>query len=230
MGETEAPKILIVEDEPGLRLTLSDRLRSEGYEVATASNGDNGLETASRGGFDVLILDVMLPGKSGFDICEDLRRQGDNTPVLMLTARGQTVDKVHGLKIGADDYLTKPFETPELLARLEALRRRGGAPRAEAVTQFDDIRVDCKQTEVRRGDELLQLSAKEFQLLRYLLEHPNETLSREVLLHEVWGYDSTPSTRTVDVHVAWLRQKVEEDPKKPKRIVTVHGMGYKFVD
>ena len=223
------PKILLVEDEPGLRLTLSDRLRSEGYEVETAADGDGGFDKASKGGFDVLILDVMLPGKSGFDICRDLRQQGDTTPVLMLTARGQTVDKVLGLKIGADDYLTKPFETLELLARLEALRRRGGAPAIAQTYRFDDVRVDFKSTEVWRADEALQLSAKEFQLLKYFIEHRNETLSRDVLLHEVWGYESTPSTRTVDVHVAWLRGKIEADPKKPKRILTVHGLGYKFV-
>lgn len=226
----DKPRLLLVEDEPGLRLTLSDRLRSEGYVVETADNGDDGFRQASAGGFDVLILDVMLPGKSGFDICRELRQRGDTTPILMLTARGQTVDKVLGLKIGADDYLTKPFETLELLARLEALRRRRGSSAPGSTFQFDDVRVDFKSTEVERGDERLQLSAKEFQLLRYFVEHRNETLSREVLLHEVWGYESTPSTRTVDVHVAWLRQKVEHDPKKPKRILTVHGMGYKFVD
>jgi len=226
---TEQPRLLLVEDEPGLRLTLSDRLRSEGYTVESAANGDDGFRVASQGGFDVLILDVMLPGKNGFDICRDLRQKGDATPILMLTARGQTVDKVMGLKIGADDYLTKPFETPELLARLEALRRRGGGPVTGPTYKFDDVRVDFRSTEVWHGEEQLQLSAKEFQLLKYFIEHRNETLSREVLLHEVWGYESTPSTRTVDVHVAWLRQKVEEDPKKPKLVLTVHGLGYKFV-
>ena len=225
----DEPRILLVEDELGLRMTLSDRLRSEGYRVETAANGDDGLRSAVQGGFDALILDVMLPGRSGFDICQDLRRKGDATPILMLTARGQTVDKVHGLKLGADDYLTKPFETIELLARIEALLRRRGGPATGSSFEFDDVRVDFRSTEVRRGDSVLQLSAKEFQLLRYFIEHRGETLSREVLLHEVWGYESTPSTRTVDVHVAWLRQKIEEDPKKPKLVLTVHGMGYKFV-
>ena len=222
-------RILLVEDELGLRVTLSDRLRSEGYSVETAANGNDGLRSAMAGGFDALILDVMLPGKSGFDICRDLRQHGDTTPILMLTARGQTVDKVLGLKIGADDYLTKPFETVELLARIEALLRRRSAPPAGTSLQFDDVRVDFRSTEVRRGDEQLQLSAKEFQLLKYFTEHRGVTLSREVLLREVWGYESTPSTRTVDVHVAWLRQKLEEDPKRPKLILTVHGLGYKFV-
>jgi DNA-binding response OmpR family regulator len=152
---TDERRILLVEDELGLRMTLSDRLRSEGYQVETAANGDDGLRTASKGGFDALILDVMLPGRSGFDICRDLRQQGDLTPILMLTARGQTLDKVTGLKLGADDYLTKPFETLELLARIEALLRRRGRV-AGTSFQFDDVRVDFRSTEVWRGDSVLQ--------------------------------------------------------------------------
>ncbi|MBI1354147.1 MAG: response regulator [Acidobacteria bacterium] len=223
-------KILLVEDEAGLRLTLSDRLRSEGYEVDTASDGVAGFDKAATGAYDLIVLDVMMPGKNGFDVCRDLRQQKVATPILMLTARGQTIDKVLGLKIGADDYLTKPFETMELLARIEALLRRRPPPTAASARyEFGDVQVDVKSTEVRRAGEVLQLSAKEFQLLKYFLEHPDETLSRDVLLHEVWGYESTPSTRTVDVHVAWLRQKVEVDAKNPQLIVTVHGMGYKFV-
>jgi len=224
-------KILLVEDEAGLRLTLTDRLRSEGHEVETAADGDAGYERGLAGGFDLIILDVMLPGKGGFDICRDLRAQGVRTPVMMLTARGQTADKVVGLKIGADDYMTKPFEAMELLARVEALLRRGGpsAPEAAASYRFGDVMIDFKRTEVHRSGEELTVSAKEFQLLKYFVEHPGETVSRDVLLEKVWGYDSTPSTRTVDVHVAWLRQKIEDDPKKPKWIQTVHGMGYKFL-
>lgn len=222
-------RILLIEDEAGLRLTLSDRLRSEGYDVDTASDGVAGYDKALAGGYDLILLDVMMPGKNGFDVCRDLRRQNVSTPVLMLTARGQTIDKVLGLKIGADDYLTKPFETMELLARIEALlRRRPTTDNGATFAEFGDVRVDFKSTEVRRHGEPLQLSAKEFQLLKYFVEHPGETLSRDQLLHEVWGYESMPSTRTVDVHVAWLRQKVEADPKNPAFIVTVHGMGYKF--
>ena len=224
-------RILFVEDDAGLRLTVSDRLRGEGYEVETAEDGASGFEQALQGGYDLILLDVMMPNKSGFDVCRDLRAQGVRTPIMMLTARGQTVDKVLGLKIGADDYLTKPFEALELVARVEALLRRSAdAPAAQSATvhQFGSIRIDLKRTEVHRGDELLSLSAKEFQLLKYLVEHAGETLSRDVLLHEVWGYESTPSTRTVDVHVAWLRQKIEDDPKKPHWIRTVHGLGYKF--
>ena len=224
-----AQRILLVEDEPGLRLTLQDRLQAEGYGVETASEGDEGFSKASGGGFDLIILDVMLPNRSGIDICRDLRQSGHNTPILMVTARSQTVDKVLGLKIGADDYLTKPFEMLELLARIEALLRRSAPQRRpSAGYEFGKIRIDFRSTEVTRNGELLNLSAKEFQLLQYFIEHDRETLSRETLLQRVWGYQSTPSTRTVDVHVAWLRQKLEDDPKKPRWILTVHGMGYKF--
>ena len=224
-----AQRILLIEDEPGLRLTLQDRLQAEGYGVETASEGDEGFAKASGGGFDLIILDVMLPNRGGIDICRDLRQAGHHTPILMVTARSQTVDKVLGLKIGADDYLTKPFEMLELLARIEALLRRA-APRrtASAGYEFGKVRIDFRSTEVIRNGELLNLSAKEFQLLRYFIEHDRETLSRETLLQRVWGYQSTPSTRTVDVHVAWLRQKIEDDSKNPRWILTVHGMGYKF--
>lgn len=225
-------KILMIEDEPGLRLTLSDRLRSEGYVVVTASDGPEGETKAKQNAFDVILLDVMLPGKGGFDVCRDLRQHGVTTPILMLTARGQTIDKVLGLKIGADDYLTKPFETMELLARIEALLRRNSSSPITPSSNysFGDIQIDVRRTEVRKNGEELSLSAKEFQLLKYFLEHRGNTLSRDVLLHEVWGYDSMPTTRTVDVHVAWLRQKLEENPKQPKWILTVHGMGYKFAE
>jgi len=220
--------VLLVEDEPGLRMTLGDRLRSEGYEVQTAADGEEGLRRASGEPFDLIILDVMLPRKNGLDVCRDLRVEGVRTPVLMLTARGETIDKVLGLKIGADDYLTKPFEMLELLARVEALLRRTERAPAGAIFRFGDVRVDLRSTEVQRGGRPLALPAKEFQLLRYFLEHRGETLSRETLLADVWGYDSTPSTRTVDVHIAWLRQKLEPDPERPTWIVTVRGLGYKF--
>ena len=222
-------RILLVEDEPGLRLTLQDRLRSEGYAVEAAVDGDEGLSKALEGQFSLVILDLMLPKKSGFDVCNELRQAGVSTPVLMLTARGQTMDKVHGLKLGADDYLTKPFEMVELLARIEALLRRS-APAGQVTSSytFGTVRADFRSTEVHRNGEMLTLSAKEFQLLQYFIEHRGETLSRDRLLHEVWGYQSTPSTRTVDVHVAWLRQKLEDDPRHPQWILTVHGMGYKF--
>ncbi len=225
-------RILLVEDEPGLRLTLGDRLRREGYAVETAADGEEGFQLAVEGRFDLLILDIMLPRKSGLDVCRDLRERRVRTPVLMLTARGQTMDKVLGLKLGADDYLTKPFEMPELLARAQALLRRASQPAytAGALHVVGDLRVDFLRTEVLREGKPVTLSAKEFQLLRYFIEHPGETLSREKLLTEVWGYEAMPSTRTVDVHVAWLRQKLERDPKQPELILTVHGLGYKFGD
>jgi two-component system alkaline phosphatase synthesis response regulator PhoP len=223
-------RILIVEDEPGLRITLRDRLRREGYAVETAADGVTGLQRASGEPFDLILLDIMLPGKSGLDVCRDLRQRGVLTPVLMLTARTGTSDKVAGLKLGADDYLTKPFEMPELLARVEALLRRASQPAysGSSTYQFGPVRVDFSKTEVTRDGRALALSAKEFQLLRYFIEHRGETLSREKLLTEVWGYGVMPSTRTVDVHVAWLRQKLEPDPKAPQFILTVHGLGYKF--
>lgn len=222
--------ILLVEDEPGLLITLTDRLASEGYAVSTASDGEQGQQQALSQCFDLIVLDVMLPRKNGFDVCRDLRQRGVSTPILMLTARGQTVDKIVGLKLGADDYLTKPFEMLELLARIEALLRRSPASFSSGGSTyiFGPVRIDLRRTEVWREAKPVALSAREFQLLRYFVEHRGDTLSREKLLSEVWGYDSAPSTRTVDVHVAWLRQKLENDPKQPQLIVTVHGLGYKF--
>src|SRR5215475_6128766 len=225
------PRVLVVEDEAGLRLTLSDRLVSEGYAVETADDGAKGLERATSEPYDLIVLDVMLPRRNGFDVCRDLRQRGVSTPILMLTARGQVVDKVVGLKLGADDYLTKPFEMIELLARVEALIRRapaGPSPQS-GVYQFGSVKIDFRRAEVERDGEKIELSAKEFQLLRYFVEHREATLSRDELLNEVWGYDAMPTTRTVDVHVAWLRRKLEPNPRRPQYILTVHGLGYKFV-
>ncbi len=230
-------RLLLVEDEPGLQLTLSDRLISEGYDVETAGDGEAGLALATTGAFDLVLLDVMLPKRDGFDVCRTLRQRGITTPILMLTARGQVVDRVVGLKLGADDYLTKPFEAMELLARVEALLRRAGQVPAAAAPSgsagsakysFGEVVVDVRKAEVTRDGAAVELSAKEFQLLRYFLEHRGATLSRDELLQEVWGYEHTPSTRTVDVHVAWLRQKFEVNPRVPQTILTVHGLGYKF--
>ena len=227
-----AKRILLVEDEPGLQLTLSDRLRSEGYEVETAGDGETGYERAKEEKFDLIILDVMLPDKSGFDVCRDLRAGGVTRPILMLTARDQVADKVVGLKLGADDYLTKPFENLELLARVEALLRRSASSATSHNAdsyEFGNVAVDFRKAEVVRDGTAVELSAREFQLLRYFIENRDSVLSRDELLNNVWGYDAMPSTRTVDVHVAWLRQKVEANPKHPEHIRTVHGMGYKFV-
>src|SRR5882672_10384984 len=224
-----AAKILIIEDEPGLVTTLRDRLRKHGYLVSAASDGKTGLEMALREPVDLILLDLMLPGQNGLSVCEKLRKAGSSTPILMLTARRQTKDKVAGLKAGGDDYLTKPFQMSELLARVEALLRRAATlPLAPARHQIGAIAIDTRSTEVTRYGNAVPVSAKEFQLLRYFVEHPNVTLSREELLREVWGYGSRPSTRTVDVHVAWLRQKLEPDLKNPQFILTVVGFGYKF--
>ena len=222
-------RILLIEDEPGIVLTLTDRLTGEGYSVESAVDGESGLERATRDAFDLLLLDLMLPRMSGFDVCKELRKRGIETPVIMLTARGQVVDKVVGLKLGADDYVTKPFEMAELLARVEAqLRRAPSSPHPTEGYAFGDVRVDFRKAEATREGVPIDLSAREFQLLRYFLEHRGATLTRDELLNEVWGYNSMPSTRTVDVHVAWLRQKIEPNPRHPQFILTVHGMGYKF--
>jgi len=224
-------RLLLVEDEPGLQLALSDRLTSEGYSVETAGDGNLAVTRATGEPFDVIVLDVMLPGRDGFDVAKTIRQQGVQTPILMLTARTQVVDRVVGLKLGADDYLTKPFETIELLARIEALLRRAPSG-ASGVSleryQFGEINVDVRKAEVTKKGAIIDVSAKEFQLLRYFIEHRGATISRDELLHEVWGYNATPSTRTVDVHVAWLRQKLEPNARVPQYILTVHGMGYKF--
>jgi two-component system, OmpR family, alkaline phosphatase synthesis response regulator PhoP len=223
-------RILVVEDEEALRITLEDRLRSEDYAVECAADGECGLQKALQGKFDLVILDVMLPKKKGFDVCRDIRNAGGVMPIIMLTARDETVDKVLGLKLGADDYLTKPFEMVELMARIEAVLRRAPVKPAnpEQVHQFGRVRVDLRGTSVSRNGKPVALSAREFQLLQYFVEHAGTTLSREVLLKEVWGYNAEAFTRTVDVHVASLRQKLEEDPKKPCLFLTVLGLGYKF--
>jgi len=229
-------RILVVEDEPGLVMALTQRLASENYEFATAEDGERGLALGLNERFDVIILDVMLPRKNGFDVCRDLRRRGVETPIIMLTARGQVVDKVVGLKLGADDYLTKPFAMMELLARIEALLRRSTSSssskdrgRSSDVHQFGTLRVDFRRTLVTRNNKPVNVSAREFKLLRYLIEHSGATVSRDELLNEVWGYNTATTTRTVDVHVSSLRQKIEDDPRHPKSIVTIHGFGYKFV-
>jgi two-component system alkaline phosphatase synthesis response regulator PhoP len=221
--------ILLVEDEEGLRMTLSDRLRSEGYVVDFAVDGDEGLDKATGLPFDLIILDVMLPHRSGLDVCRDVRSAGLATPILLLTARDQTIDKVLGLKLGADDYVTKPFDTMELMARIEALLRRRLPVRAsQSILQLGRVRMDVRGTEVTRDGQPVLLSAREFQLLRHFMENPGVTLSRGELLQEVWGYEDGTFTRTVDVHVAGLRQKLENDPKQPEMILTVPGMGYKL--
>ena len=212
-------RILLVEDEDGLILTLTDRLRSEGFDVVSAKDGEAGFDTAVSQAFDLILLDVMLPKKNGYDVCRDLRQRGISTPVLMLTAKGETIDKVLGLKLGADDYLTKPFEVIELLARIEALLRRSPAKsngHSSEAFRFDGVAVDFKRATVSKDNSDIELSAMEFKLLQYLIENRGVVHSRDHLLDQVWGYDAMPLTRTVDVHIAWLRQKLEENPKRPR--------------
>src|SRR5688500_4765362 len=221
-------RILLVEDEESLILTLQDRLESERYEVTVARDGEAALELGARKSFDCIVLDVALPKKNGFDVCRDLRNQGVQTPILMLTARGEVLDRVLGLKLGADDYLVKPFETAELLARIEALLRRAQPDTEGGAFAFGDVRVDFKRVEVTRAGEPVELSALEFRLLRYFVEHRGEVLSRDRLLDEVWGYSAEVYSRTVDQHVATLRRKIESDPRRPRHVVTVHGLGYRF--
>jgi two-component system, OmpR family, alkaline phosphatase synthesis response regulator PhoP len=222
--------ILLIEDEEDLRLTLTDRLDSEGYKVQSSGDGEAGYQQAVHGDFDLVVLDIMLPSKNGFDVCRDIRNAGRTMPILMLTARGQLVDRVLGLKIGADDYLIKPFEMVELIARIEALLRRSNTnpDRDDSVQQFGSLTIDLRGTSVARSGQPVSLSAREFQLLRYLVEHRGTTLSRDVILKEVWGYNTGTYTRTLDVHIFGIRQKLEEDPKNPRLILTVPGLGYKF--
>jgi two-component system alkaline phosphatase synthesis response regulator PhoP len=223
-------RILLVEDEPALVITLTDMLKGEHYDVESSTNGVGARDRICNGRFDLVILDVMLPGMNGFEVCRSVREQGYTTPILMLTARDQTTDKVRGLRTGADDYLSKPFDPQELLARVEALLRRVPAQQESGTWQeFGGIRMDLRIGRVFRGGERVDLSERELALLRYLIERRGTVVSRDELLLNVWGYTTAPTTRTVDVHIAMLRQKLEQDPKNPELIVTVHSQGYRFI-
>jgi two-component system, OmpR family, alkaline phosphatase synthesis response regulator PhoP len=223
-------RILLVEDEPSVALTVSDLLAGEGYDVETAVDGLGGLARASSEPFDVIVLDVMLPGMNGLDVCRELRKKGNDVAILMLTARSQLTDRVVGLKLGADDYLAKPFEPLELLARVEALLRRVRKDGLAPVKSFGfgDVTVDFERGDVRKSGAAIPLAAKELDLLRYLVDHRGNVVSREELLESVWEYQPGVSSRTLDVHVAWLRQKLEDNPQMPKHIHTVRGVGYRF--
>ena len=223
-------RILLIEDEPGLVMTITDLLTSEGYEVQSAADGEDGLRKASTGRFDLVVLDVMLPKKTGYDVCRELRQSGVDTAILMLTAKTQVVDRVVGLKLGADDYLTKPFDPAELLARIEALLRRVQKETRIPVRkyQFGDIEVDFERAEVYRSGQRIGLASKELQLLRYLVDNRERVVPRDEILQKVWEYRSDVNSRTIDVHVAWLRQKLEHDPALPRHIQTIRGKGYRF--
>jgi two-component system alkaline phosphatase synthesis response regulator PhoP len=224
-------KVLIIEDEPNMVLGLKDSCEYEGYEVAVARNGKEGLEKATTEKPDIILLDVMLPLMSGIDVCRTLRTRGIETPILMLTARSQEIDKVIGLEVGADDYVTKPFSIKELLARIRAHLRRATKQVVDIESfSFGDVELNFKKYAARKGGQALDLSAREFEILRYLIRHRGEIVTRDQLLDEVWGYRSTPVTRTVDNHIARLRQKIEQDPSEPQHIITVHRLGYRFIE
>jgi two-component system alkaline phosphatase synthesis response regulator PhoP len=223
------PRILIVDDEPEMVRGIQDNLRFEGYETLTAGDGEHALALASSEALDLIVLDLMLPGQSGWEVCRTLRQRGLDVPIIMLTARAEEADQVRGLELGADDYVTKPFSLRELLARIRAVLRRPGPRRKAETYAWGDARLDPRSRRAWKAGREVGLTRKEFDLLHYFVEHPGETLTRERLLNEVWGYERFPTTRTVDTHVLRLRQKFETDPEHPAHILTVHGQGYRFV-
>lgn len=222
-------RILFIEDEPAFAIGVIDRLRADGYDVRWESNGSVGYQAACTDPFDLILLDVSLPGKNGFDICRDLRREGVSAPVMMLTARGEVIDRVLGLKLGADDYVQKNCEPIELMARIEALLRRSqSSVTSPEIASFGEIRVDFRQHEVSRAGTAVALTPIEFRLLEYLLERRGNVVTREELLENVWSADGGMLSRTVDVHVAGLRKKIEADPRYPRFLLTIKGAGYKL--
>jgi DNA-binding response OmpR family regulator len=224
-------RILVIEDEPQMLLGLRDNLELEGYDVQTATDGEEGLTKAAAFVPDLVILDVMLPRKNGFDVLRELRARAIATPIVMLTARSAETDKVLGLELGADDYVTKPFSITELLARVRAVLRRagGGQKPVTDIAHIGEIEVDFKLHQARRGKARIDFTAREFDLLRYFVQHTGQVVTREQILNEVWGYEEFPTTRTIDNFVAKLRQKIERAPHAPEHILTIHGSGYKFV-
>jgi len=223
------PKVLIVEDDDSMATALNDGFQYEGYEVVLVRDGAEGLRMSQKAKPDLMILDVMLPKMNGLDVCREIRKAGNPVPIIMLTARSQEIDKVLGLKLGADDYVTKPFGFLELMARVEAVLRRASGRAAQVESyQFGDVTADFEKGEIRKKGELLEFSQREIRLLQYLIDNRGKVVAREKLLDSVWDYDSAPVTRTVDMHIAKLRKKIEESPAEPRYIVTVHGMGYKF--
>ena len=223
-------KILVVEDEPNMVAGLRDNFEFEGYQVITARDGVEGLQRALDESPDLVVLDVMMPRMSGLEVCKQLRAKRGSIPIIMLTARGQEVDKVVGLELGADDYVTKPFSIRELLARVKAvLRRTAVVPKDQDRRSFGEVEVDLRKCRVLKSGKVIDISSKEFELLKYFIVHSGETLSRDRLLEDVWGYDNYPTTRTVDTHLVRLRQKLEPNPEQPQYFLTVHGTGYRFV-
>lgn len=226
------PNILIVEDEPAMRLGLKDNLEFESYNVEVAIDGQEGLDKIKAGDFDLIILDVMMPKMSGFDVCKAIRKMGVMTPIIFLTAKSEEIDKVLGLELGADDYLTKPFSLRELIARVKAILRRIKTPEHQTSAGpvvIGKLTLDFAQFTAQNSEGDVRMSHKEYEILQYLMEHKNEVVSRYDLLNKVWGYESQPTTRTVDNFMLRLRQRIEENPNEPKHILTVHGVGYKFI-
>ena len=223
--------ILVIEDDPAILRGLADNLKFESYAVITAANGEAGLDAALRQKPDLIILDLMLPRLSGYEVCRKLRAAGNPVPIIMLTARGEETDRVLGLDLGADDYVTKPFSVREVLARVRSLLRRVQPARAPMPDelQFGDVAVDFRSYEATRAGKPLEMTRKEFGVLRFLASRAGEVVTREELLNEVWGYENYPTTRTVDNHIAGLRAKIERDPAEPEFLRTVHGVGYKFM-
>lgn len=223
------PRILIVDDEPAIVRGLEDNLRYEGYETLAATSGEEGLARALSEAPDLVLLDVMMPRRSGWDVCRELRQRGVDVPIIMLTARGEEGDRVRGLELGADDYVSKPFSLRELLARVRAVLRRPGPRRKFEELIFGDVRIHQRGRRVTRSGCEVRLTRREYDLLVYLAEHQGDVVTRERLLDEVWGYERFPTTRTVDTHVLRLRRKLEADPDRPRYIHTVHGQGYRFI-
>ncbi len=225
-------RILIIEDDLAILRGLKDNLEYESYGVLTATDGEQGYCLMREKKPDLVILDLMLPRMSGYEVCRRVRKEGNTIPILMLTARGEEVDRVLGLDLGADDYITKPFSVPELLARIRAILRRVQQDRTGDLPDglhFGDVRIDFRCFEARKGEKILNLSRKEFGVLRTLVARMGEVVTRDELLDAVWGYDQYPTTRTVDNHIALLRTKLEDDPSNPRHLITVHGVGYKLV-
>ncbi len=223
-------KILIIEDDPAIRTGLKETFTTEGYNVSEAETGTKGFELAGKHDFDLIVLDLILPGKDGIEICKDLRSDGVKTPIIMVTSRKEEIDKILGLEIGADDYVTKPFSIRELLARVKALIRRSTyEPGDIEEIAFANLKIDFIKQEMLKGENPVRLSATEYRILHYFIDHEGEVISRDKFLDEVWGYDSYPTTRTVDNYILSLRKKIEDDPANPKHLVTIHKVGYKFV-
>ncbi len=234
----KAAHILVAEDDRNILTGLVDTLESEGYEAMPASDGEEALALFTNNDFDLVLLDIMMPGKSGYDVCREIRSADADIPIIMLTAKGEEIDKVVGLQLGADDYITKPFGVHELLARIAAVLRRSrqntaGVKKEETIPdifEFGDTKIDARSFKVLKGKETIDLSEREIRLLQYFFLHPNEVLSRDQLLNEVWGIDYYGTTRTLDQHIAQLRKKIEHDPSKPRLIKTVHRVGYRYDD